>query len=162
MRHGSEIRLNNSVSLLFSMFCSHDQAFEKYQMELLHCNYLMFFLVCRNCQRKKKLLSSTCTELAIISYFGKCEYNYCFNMLQKHDNNILKECQPFVICSNSFILYWKKTFQEILYTAMLDYLLRYIMSKSGRKLVLGATVVYSRDLNLRTHYFSIVSLRLYA
>ena len=28
MRHDSEIRLNNSVSLFFSMFCSHNQAFE--------------------------------------------------------------------------------------------------------------------------------------
>ena len=56
----------------------------------------------------------------------------------------------------------EKIFQEILYTAMLDYLLRYIRSKSGRKLVLDATVVYSRDLNLRTIYFSIVSFHLYA
>ena len=56
----------------------------------------------------------------------------------------------------------KKPLQEILYTAMLDYLLRYRRSKSGRKLVLGATVAYSRDLNLRTKYFSIVSFRLYA
>ena len=45
---------------------------------------------------------------------------------------------------------------------MLDYLFRYIRSKSGRKLVLDATVVYSRDLNLRTNYFSIVSFHLYA
>ena len=66
------------------------------------------------------------------------------------------------MCSNSFILYWKKTSQEILYTAMLDYLLQYIRSKGGRKLVLDATVVYSRDLNLRTNYFSIVSFHLYA
>ena len=29
MRHDSEMRLNNSVSLLFSMFCSHNQVFEK-------------------------------------------------------------------------------------------------------------------------------------
>ena len=56
----------------------------------------------------------------------------------------------------------KKTSQEILYVAMLDYLLQYIRSKSGRKLVLDATVVYSRDLNLRTNYFPIVSFRLYA
>ena len=83
-------------------------------------------------------------------------------MLQEHDNNIFKECYQFFICSNSFILYWKKTSQEILYTAMLDYLLRYIRSKSGRKLVLDATVVYSCDLNLRTNYFSIVSFHLYA
>ena len=45
---------------------------------------------------------------------------------------------------------------------MLDYLLRYIRSKSGRKLVLDATVVYSRDLNLRTNYFSVITFRLYA
>ena len=45
---------------------------------------------------------------------------------------------------------------------MLDYLLRYIRSKSGRKLVLDATFVYSRDLNLRTKDFSIVSFHLYA
>ena len=63
------------------------------------------------------------------------------------------------VCSNSFILYWKKASQEILYMALLDYLLRYIRSKSGPKLVLDATVVYSRDLNLRTNYFSIVSFR---
>ena len=56
----------------------------------------------------------------------------------------------------------KKTSQEILYTAMLDYLLRYIRSKSGRKLVLDATVVYSHDLDLRTNYFSAVSFNLYA
>ena len=30
MRHDREIGLNNSISLIFSMFCSHDQAFEKY------------------------------------------------------------------------------------------------------------------------------------
>ena len=53
MRHGIEMRLNNSVFLLLSMFCSHDKAFEKYQ-KLLHCNYLMFFLVCQNCEKKKK------------------------------------------------------------------------------------------------------------
>ena len=41
------------------------------------------------------------------------------------------------------------------------YLLRYIRSKSGRKLVLDATVVCSRDLNLRTNYFSIVSFHLF-
>ena len=33
----------------------------------------------------------TCNELTIISYFGKCEYDYCFNMLQEYDN-IFKEC----------------------------------------------------------------------
>ena len=42
--------------------------------------------------KEKKMLSSTCNELTIISYFGKCEYDYCFNMLQEHDNNIFKEC----------------------------------------------------------------------
>ena len=45
---------------------------------------------------------------------------------------------------------------------MLDYLLRYIRSKSGRKLVLDATVVYSLDLNLRTNYFPIVLFHQYA
>ena len=60
------------------------------------------------------------------------------------------------------MLYWKKTFQEILYAVMLDYLLRCIRSSSGQKLVLGTTVVYSRDLDLRTNYFSIVSFRLCA
>ena len=45
---------------------------------------------------------------------------------------------------------------------MLDYLLQYIKSKSGRKLVLDATVVCSHDLNLRTNYFSIVLFYLYA
>ena len=55
----------------------------------------------------------------------------------------------------------KKTSQEILYTAILDYLLRYIRSQSGRKLNPGATHVYSCDLNLRTNCFSIVSFRLY-
>ena len=73
-----------------------------------------------------------------------------------------KSVSDFFICSNSFILYWKKTSQEILYMAMLDYLLRYIRSKSGRKLVLDATVVYSCDLNLRTNYFSNITFRLYA
>ena len=34
----------------------------------------------------------TCNELTIISYFGKCEYDYCFNMLQECDTNIFKEC----------------------------------------------------------------------
>ena len=48
------------------------------------------------------------------------------------------------------------------YMAMLDYLLWYIRSKSGWKLVLDATVVYSCDLNLRTNYFSIILFRLYA
>ena len=56
----------------------------------------------------------------------------------------------------------KKTSQEILYMAMLDYLLRYIRSKSGQKLVLDATVLYSCDLKLRTNYFSIVTFHLYA
>ena len=46
--------------------------------------------------------------------------------------------------------------------AMLNYFLQYIRSKSARKLVLGTTVVHSRDLNLRTSYFSIVSFCLYA
>ena len=55
----------------------------------------------------------------------------------------------------------KKTFQEILYMAMLDYLLRCVRLKSGRKLVLGATVVYSCGLDLRTNYFSIISFCLY-
>ena len=82
-------------------------------------------------------------------------------MLQEHDNNIFKECYQFFICSNSFILYWKKTSQEILYTATLDYLLRHIRSKSGRKLVLDVTVVYSCDLTLRTNYFSVISFHLY-
>ena len=36
------------------------------------------------------MLSSTCNQLTIISYFGKCEYDNCFNMLQECDNNILK------------------------------------------------------------------------
>ena len=44
---------------------------------------------------------------------------------------------------------------------MLDYFLRYIMSKIGRNLVLGLTIVYSHDLNLRTNYFSIVLFHLY-
>ena len=69
------------------------------------------------------MLSSTFNELTIISYFGNCEYDYYFNMLQEHDNSILKACQQFFVCSNSFILYWKKIYQEILYTTMLDYLL---------------------------------------
>ena len=112
MRHDSKIQLNNSVSLLFRMFCSHDQAFKKYQKKLLHCNYLMFFLVCQNCERKK-MLSNTCNELTFISYFGKCEYDYCFNMLQEHDNNTFKEFSRFFICSR------------------LDYLLQFIRSKSG-------------------------------
>ena len=107
--------------------------------------------------KEKKNLSSTCNELTVISYFGKCEYDYCFNMLQEHGNNILKGCLQFLICSNGFILYWKKTSQEILYMAMLDYLLLYIRSKSGQKLVLDATVAYSCNLNL-TNFFSIVSL----
>ena len=37
------------------------------------------------------MLSSTHNELTISSYFGKCEYDYCFNMLQEHDNNTFKE-----------------------------------------------------------------------
>ena len=45
---------------------------------------------------------------------------------------------------------------------MLDYLLRYIRSKSGRKLVLGATVANSCDLNLRTNYFSTVARSTYS
>ena len=44
---------------------------------------------------------------------------------------------------------------HIVFAAMVDYLLQYIRLKSGRKLVLGTTVAYSRDLNLRTNYFSI-------
>ena len=56
----------------------------------------------------------------------------------------------------------KKASQETLYTAMLDYFLGYIRSKRGRKLVLDATVVCSRDLDLRTNYFSIVSFHLCA
>ena len=37
------------------------------------------------------MLSGTCNELTIVSYFEKSEYDYCFNMLQEHDN-IFKEC----------------------------------------------------------------------
>ena len=54
----------------------------------------MFFLVCWNCERKK-MLSSTCNDLTIISHFGKCEYDYCFNM-QEHDNNISKSVSNFL------------------------------------------------------------------
>ena len=43
---------------------------------------------------------------------------------------------------------------------MLDYLLRYIRWESGQKSVLDAAVVYSRDLNLKTNHFSIVSFHL--
>ena len=50
------------------------------------------------------------------------------------------------IVSYCIVLYWKKTFQGILYRAMLDYLLLYIRWKSGRRLVLGATVACSCDL----------------
>ena len=50
MRHDSKIQFLY-FSLLFSMFCSHDQAFKKNQKKLLHCNYLMLFLVCRNCEK---------------------------------------------------------------------------------------------------------------
>ena len=63
----------------------------------------MFFLV--KIVKEKKMLSSTCDELAIISYFGKCEYDYCFNILQEHDNNILKEC--FILIGKN---YFKKYF----------------------------------------------------
>ena len=66
------------------------------------------------------------------------------------------------VCSNSFILYWKKTFQEMLYTAVLNYLLWYIRLKNGQKLDHGGTVAYSCDLNLRINYFCIVSFHLYA
>ena len=38
---------------------------------------------------------------------------------------------------------------------MLDYFLQYIRSKSGRKWVLDATVVYSRDLNLLFHIYAL-------
>ena len=98
--------------------------------------------------------------LFLIYCLGKCMIIvsiFCRNM-----TIIFSKSSWFFICSNSFILYWKKPSQEILYTAMLDYLLRYIRSKSGRKLVLDATVVYSRDLNLRTNYFSVITFRLYA
>ena len=98
--------------------------------------------------------------LFLIYCLGKCMIIvsiFCRNM-----TIIFSKSSWFFICSNSFILYWKKTSQEILYTAMLDYLLRYIRSKSGWKLVLDATVVYSHDLNLRINYFSIITFRLYA
>ena len=97
-------------------------------------------------RNEKKCYQAHVMNLLHISYFGKCEYDYCFTMQQEHDNNIFKECSRFFISSNNFTLYWKKTSQEILYTAMLDYLLRYIGSKSVRKLVLGATVVYLMTL----------------
>ena len=41
------------------------------------------------------MLSSTCNDLTIISHFGKCEYDYCFNM-QEHDNNISKSVSNFL------------------------------------------------------------------
>ena len=56
----------------------------------------------------------------------------------------------------------EKKIQEILYTAMLDYLLWYIKLKSGWNWFLVWTVAYSFDLNLRTNYFSIVSCCHYA
>ena len=127
----------------------------------------MFFLVCQNCERKK-MLSNTCNELTFISYFGKCEYDYCFNMLQEHDNNILsvndniyKSVSHFLFDQIVSYCLGKKTLKEIVYRAILDYPLRYIRSQSGRKLNPGATHVYSCDLNLRTNCFSIVSFRLY-
>ena len=64
MRHDREIGLNYSVSLIFSMFCSHDQVFKKYQKKLLHCNYLMFFIDCRNFE--KKMLPRTHNELLFL------------------------------------------------------------------------------------------------
>ena len=70
MRHFSEIRLNNSVSLLFSMFCSHDQPFKKYQKELLHCNCLVFFLFFRNCERKKKCYQAHVMKLLLFLILG--------------------------------------------------------------------------------------------
>ena len=108
------------------------------------------------------MLSSRCNKPTIISYFGKCEYDCCFHMLEEHGSNLIKSVNNLLLVQIVSYCIGKKTFQEILYIAILDHLLRYIGSKSGRKLVLGATVAYSRDLNLRTNYFSIVSFCLYA
>ena len=98
--------------------------------------------------------------LFLIYCLGKCMI--IVSIFYRNMTKIFSKSSWFFICSNSFILYWKKTSQEMLYTAMLDYLLRYIRSQSGRKLVLHATVVCSRDLNLRINYFSIITFRLYA
>ena len=107
--------------------------------------------------KKNIILSSTCNELILFLILESVSMIIvlicCKNMTIIFSKSV---------CSNSFILYWKKTSQEILYTAMLDYLLRYIRSKSGWKLVLDATVVYSHDLNLRTNYFSITLFYPYA
>ena len=151
MRHDSEIQLNNSVSLLISMFCSHDQVFKKYWKKLLHGNYLMFFLVCRNCEIKEKCYQAHVMNLLL------------FFILESVSMIIV------LICYKNMTVFSKRVsnflfVQEILYMVMLDYFLRYItsVSKSGQRLVLCMTVAYFHDVNLRTNYFSIILLCLYA
>ena len=59
MRHDSEIRFLY-FSLLFSMFCSHDQAFKKKSEETLALSLLDVFSCLSKSWKKKIMLSSTC------------------------------------------------------------------------------------------------------
>ena len=59
MRHDSEIRFLY-FSLLFSMFCSHDQAFKKKSEETLALSLLDVFSCLWKSWKKKIILSSTC------------------------------------------------------------------------------------------------------
>ena len=120
MRHHSEIRLNNSASLLFSMFYSHDKVFEKYQKKLLHCNYLMFFLFVEIVNQKKNYQAHV---MNLLLFFILESVSMLIVLICCKNMAIIfsKSVGDFFFCSNSFILHWKKIFQEILYTTTLDY-----------------------------------------
>ena len=71
-----------------------------------------------------------------------------------------KSVGDFFIYSNSFILHWKKTFQEILYTTTLIIFLPYIRSKSGNYGSWRDCCVFSWP-EFKDYLFLIVSFCLY-
>ena len=124
----------------------------------MHRNYLMFFLVCRNCERKKKFYQAH--KMNLLLFLISESVSMIIVLICCKSMTIIFSKSHFLFVQIVSILYWKKTFQKILYTTMLDCLLRYVRSKSGRKLVLSVTVAYSCDHNLRTNYFPIVLFHL--
>ena len=85
MRHDSKIHLNNSVSLLFIMFCSHDQVFEKNRSSCIVIAWCFSLFV--------EIVKKKCYQVHVMKllFFLILKHASMINMLEKHGNNILKE-----------------------------------------------------------------------
>ena len=119
----------------------------------------MFFLVCRHCARKKcyqahvmNLLLFLILESVSMIIVLICCKNMTIIFSKSVSNSLCVQIVSYCIGKKHLKKYFIRQCQIIF--------LWYIRSKSGRKLVLDVTVVYSRDLNLRTNYF-FVSFCLY-